>query len=146
MSLTHATSTIGMQVPPYPGSPKTAHWRCLKGGQMVSSDCQLAIAVLVSYVPWDDKAPQIPLGILALKRVPGVPVGEKHWLVTDQIEYPEIPEDYQLAIVDCRIGNTPEDSVLAVVKKSTRNGCPQRAGPLSRTPPQVCSPISTVRG
>lgn len=97
-----ADNFIGQIIPPY-----STGWED-EGGWCLDSECRYNIGVL-------NKANQ---RVLYFGKT--APSNDKlpHWLVVDQMPYPEIPANFELASAACEINGKSDLSIIAVVKST----------------------------
>ena len=99
-SICSADNFIGQTIPPYPSG-----WQD-EGGWCLDSDCHHNLGIL-------KKANQ---RVLYFGKAANSNDVTPHWLVLDQMPYPDTPANFELASAACEINGKSDLSIIAVVK------------------------------
>lgn len=104
-----AGELIGTTVPPFPRDLVSRGGACIASARRVERTCDYSISIVV-----DSKGkPRMLVGERFSHRT-----GPKNtfWIVTDVVEYPRVPDGYELAVATCRDKGKLDPSITAVVR------------------------------
>ena len=102
-----AGDLTGTIVPPFPDGWKDRGGACIAGSLGTKRICDYSIGVLEK----DNK-----LVLYFGKSVSSPDPKKAHWLVTDQMPYPETPSGYSVVYSVCERNRKPDETIVAIVK------------------------------
>lgn len=102
-----ATNLMGSIVPPFPNGWTEESGACISKSLGVDKMCDYSIGVLRSL-----NGRVLYIG----KSTPQIETNEVHWLVTDQMPFPQTPRGQEVVFSSCELNGELNETIIAVVK------------------------------
>lgn len=107
-----ADSLVGATIPPYPAGLVHEQGACVAGETRGSAnECDFSIGIL-------EDSSSIPKTLFGARMAGRDEAGKAHWVVTDAVTYPTLPEGYLLVIATCEADGKKDETIVAVVRGS----------------------------